>query len=214
MKRKKVPDRLECPCCGERPFVDPQKMPLSLEQEMNRRDPKNRWRGDIGWSVGLARHSLLEWACDECLAARRALKAKPWLQFFCCDTPLFAYRDEERTCRTCGAEFLFSAREKRRWYEEYKFLLDSVPVHCLPCRRARRVHREANSSLALALKDLDPKDVAQLVAVSELYLQVGSTKKAVEFLRRAKNQSRDPKQVGELVSRIRNTEQTEPESCA
>jgi uncharacterized Zn finger protein (UPF0148 family) len=199
--RTRVPDQVTCPICGVRKTADAKRMPLSLEAKLREREKTQSKYVESGWSVSLARHGRLVWACDECLAAKRALKARPWLQTYCCDTPLFAYVDSEATCRTCGLRFTFSAAEKRRWYEGYKFILASHPVNCLPCRRAKRVIRGANQALEKALCELDPRSVEQLVEVSSLYLKMGATKKAVEFLRRAKNLSRDQEEVAELLER-------------
>ncbi|MBK8597364.1 MAG: zinc-ribbon domain-containing protein [Holophagales bacterium] len=67
-----------------------------------------------------------------------AVRGDPRRQLFCCDVPRYFYVDLDRTCRDCGAPFVFSAREQKHWYETLGFRLDASAVRCLPCRRAFR----------------------------------------------------------------------------
>lgn len=78
-----------------------------------------------------------------------AVRGDPRRQPFCCGVPRYFYVDLARTCRSCGAEFVFSAREQRHWHETLGLRLDATAVRCLPCRRAFRRDR----GLARALSD-------------------------------------------------------------
>ena len=52
--------------------------------------------------------------------------------------PRYWYIDATFRCARCNAEFSFTATEQRTWYEEYGFWIDSLPKHCLACRRELR----------------------------------------------------------------------------
>jgi Probable zinc-ribbon domain len=56
----------------------------------------------------------------------------------CSICPRYWYVDMFFACDRCGSEFAFTAAEQRVWYEEYGFWIDSLPKHCLECRRALR----------------------------------------------------------------------------
>lgn len=51
------------------------------------------------------------------------------------------YVDTIFTCRDCGQEQVWTARQQKWWYEERLGPIDSTAVRCLPCRRARRTQR-------------------------------------------------------------------------
>ena len=92
----------------------------------------------------------------------------------CSICPRYWYVDTIFSCDRCGAEFAFTSAEQRVWYEEYGFWIDSVPKHCLECRRALRdlkgARQEYDRSVAQALHtdDLDLKKRLARV-IDELY---------------------------------------------
>lgn len=93
-----------------------------------------------------------------------AVRGDPRRQLFCCEVPRYFYVDADRTCRDCGAPFVFSAREQKHWYETLGFRLDATAVRCLPCRRAFRREKGigralADASRALAEAPLHPPAV-------------------------------------------------------
>lgn len=93
-----------------------------------------------------------------------AVRGDPRRQLFCCEVPRYFYVDADRTCRDCGAPFVFSAREQKHWYETLGFRLDASAVRCLPCRRAYRRDKGiaralADASRALAEAPLHPPAV-------------------------------------------------------
>ncbi len=49
------------------------------------------------------------------------------------------YVDAAFTCRDCGEEQVWTAKQQKWWYETALGPIDSRAVRCLPCRRARRV---------------------------------------------------------------------------
>jgi hypothetical protein len=83
-----------------------------------------------------------------------AVRGDPRKQLFCCDVPSYFYVDLPRTCRDCGADFVFSAREQRHWYETLGLRLDARAVRCLPCRRAFRRVRGVSRALSDASRAL------------------------------------------------------------
>lgn len=51
------------------------------------------------------------------------------------------YVDTVFTCRDCGEEQVWTAKQQKWWYEARLGPIDSTAVRCLPCRRARRTQR-------------------------------------------------------------------------
>jgi len=167
-------------------------------------------RLEAGWTVGAARANRLVWACEACVAGGRALRARPWLQQFCCDLPRLAYFDVRKHCCSCGGDFVFGKAEQRRWYEEFKLTPSAEPVDCRACRAAKRFAAAANQELAEALGALDPVAPEQLVRVAGLYVALGRPQKASSYLRRAKNLSEDPLEIARLQEEIRKVEAGKP----
>ena len=58
----------------------------------------------------------------------------------CGTLPAF-YVDQVFTCRDCGREQVWTAKQQKWWYEDRLAPIDSKAVRCLPCRRARRTQR-------------------------------------------------------------------------
>lgn len=136
---------------------------------------------------GWTRYVRNEWACAECVRTGLALRADPARQRTGRRGPFFAYWDQARTCGYCGGPYTFTALEQRSWYEERRLSRRVHPIACPPCRRAVVAFRQAQKRLAERLATLDPSAPAQLVEVGELELQVGSLRKGLEYLRRARN---------------------------
>ena len=53
------------------------------------------------------------------------------------------YLDRAFTCRDCGAEEVWTAKQQKWWYEIVHAPIESDAVRCRACRRARRAKREA-----------------------------------------------------------------------
>lgn len=201
-KRRRVPETLRCPCCGEPRLVAAKRSPLSAEALLAEHQGTPWWANIPGWTISLARQGLLVWACDACFRHGRALRARAWLQVYCCDSPRLAYFDIVKTCRACGGQFVFSRLEQRRWCEEFKLPPRAEPVACRACRAAERAVSAANTELAVRLKGLDPRSPTELAEVAALYVTIGSPRKAADFFRRAKNASDDPGEVAELLEKL------------
>jgi len=179
---------IRCPCCKQPTKLGPNNPPLSQEAVLQLHG--GHLLGlDAGWSSRCAKDRKLKWACQNCFRSGRALQAKPWLQTYLDWPPRFAYFDIKKRCNDCKRNFIFSASEQSKWYEDYKFWVQSEPKQCLACRRLRRDRARNHKALALALSELDPKDPLQLAKVSELYLAIGRNRKAADYLARAKNRA-------------------------
>ncbi len=60
------------------------------------------------------------------------------------------YHDKWFTCKDCGEEDLWTAKQQRQWYEEQGGEIEAIAIRCKPCRQkeklrkteARKVHLE------------------------------------------------------------------------
>jgi hypothetical protein len=91
-----------------------------------------------------------------------AVRANPERQN-CSICPRHWYVDTIFPCDRCGGAFAFTAAEQRVWYEDYRFWIDSLPKHCLECRRELR-------ELKAARRDYD-RWVEQALRTDDLELK-------------------------------------------
>jgi hypothetical protein len=95
----------------------------------------------------------------------------------CSICPRYWYVETIFPCARCGAEFSFSAAEQRAWYEDYGFWVDSLPRHCLACRRDLRnlkaVRQEYDQSVAHALQRGDLESKKRLARVIDQLYEFG-----------------------------------------
>jgi hypothetical protein len=105
-----------------------------------------------------------------------AVKADPERQN-CSICPRYWYVDTTFPCDRCGAEFEFKATEQRVWYEEYGFWIDSLPKHCLACRRQLRdlkaTRQEYDRFVAEALRTADIEIKRRLADVIDRLYELG-----------------------------------------
>jgi hypothetical protein len=59
------------------------------------------------------------------------------------------YLDRAFTCRDCGAEEVWTAKQQKWWYEIVHAPIDSVAVRCRACRRVRRAQLAAHEGADL-----------------------------------------------------------------
>ena len=90
-----------------------------------------------------------------------AVRADPERQN-CSICPRYWYVDTIFPCDRCESEFAFSAAEQRIWYEEYGFWIDSLPKHCLECRRALRDLKAARQEYDRSIEEALRSDNAEL----------------------------------------------------
>jgi hypothetical protein len=95
----------------------------------------------------------------------------------CSICPRYWYVDAIFLCDRCGVEFAFSAAEQRVWYENYGFWVDSVPRHCLMCRRDLRdlktVRQEYDQSVTHVLEHGDLESKKRLAGVIDQICELG-----------------------------------------
>ncbi len=107
---------------------------------------------------------------------RSAVRADPERQN-CSICPRHWYVDTVFSCDRCGGQFAFTAAEQRVWYEEYGFWVDSLPKHCLACRRELRdlkaTRQEYDRGLAEALRTPDLELKKRLAAVIDRLYELG-----------------------------------------
>lgn len=152
-----------------------------------------------GWT-----NSESNWACAVCLGNGQALPANPSRQDFggLGSPPFLAYWDRQLHCQYCNQDWVFTAEEQLFWYEGLGVHVRAYPTGCKQCRKKVRLVKDAQQSLMELLPQLDPTDPDQLTEAAELSYRTGNPKRALEFLRRAKNKARDDQQRISLLARI------------
>lgn len=211
MKRAKPHNSLRCPCCGEmRGPAEHQEFLKQLEKEA----PANTYITLSGVLLGNyywhnAKKGEVDWACDECLDAHRAIKGQPAKQLFCDFAPHFAYFDKVRNCRDCGVEFLFSKAEQQRWYEQLRFWAQAEKVRCKSCQQLKKQH-DRFSQLMAANNYTDYEALQEIIAY---YSQNKAYAKAKQFLATGKSKfaegSIEFSQLDTLLNSVRKIEQQE-----
>ena len=95
----------------------------------------------------------------------------------CSICPRHWYVDATFACELCGGEFQFTAAEQRVWYEEYGFWVDSLPRHCVACRRslrdARTLRQEYDRTVARTLEHGDTASRQRLADVIDRLYELG-----------------------------------------
>jgi hypothetical protein len=140
----------------------------------------------LGWSNYYAREGRLQWACRACVTSGRAVHADPTRQRFHRHPPFLAYFDITKTCEDCREAYVFTRSEQVFWYEERKFLVESRPIACAPCRKARRRRNGALQAYEAKLAVLDKTDAAQWLELAELLEVAGRFERATEYRNRAR----------------------------
>ena len=86
------------------------------------------------------------------------------------------YLDRAFTCRDCGADEVWTAKQQKWWYEVAHGPIDSTAVRCLACRRARRAKIVATQAVPgasrLALETEQLRALGQSAPTEEALAQV------------------------------------------
>jgi hypothetical protein len=186
MKKAVKPEPLQCPCCRKsRPeseccvFISQ----IALDvPKMIYVTLKGNIIGNLYWID--ARRNKIDWACDECLQQKRALRGKPKQQLFCDFAPHFAYFDKKITCRDCGTGFLFSKEEQAYYYEVLGFWAQANRVRCNVCQDLKR----KKERLSQLLVNPDYNDLDQAKEIVTLRLEFKQYRQAKHFLALGKKQ--------------------------
>lgn len=175
--KREEQERFTCPCCS--------KSVAYQHTSAVRRVSFYSWGFMHTPDDKLLREPSFKWACDNCLATRKAIPAVPSNQLYCDDYPYLAYFDRKGRCRSCSKTFDFSAKEQLHWYETLKFWVQSYPVRCPSCRKQLRHSRGLNTQLSELLKNGEPKDAETLLRAAALYRAMDKAAKALVFERKA-----------------------------
>ena len=79
------------------------------------------------------------------------------------------YRDKWFTCKDCGNDDLWTAKQQQRWYEEQGGKIEAIAVRCRECRskekerkvNARKVHLEGLERRMTKLADVAPQSTTR-----------------------------------------------------
>lgn len=211
MKRVKPHNALRCPCCGE--MRGPGEQQVFLKQLKTEAPAKTYVTlngillGNVYWND--AKKGLVDWACDECLHARRAVKGQPLKQLFCDFAPHFAYSDKAEICRDCGVEFIFFKGEQLYWYEQLRLWVQAKKVRCEACQHLKK-RRDQFSQLMAANNYTDHETLQVIIAYyldgkeyakAKQFLVVGKSKLAVDTPEFAR--------LNDLLDNVRKIENSE-----
>jgi Probable zinc-ribbon domain len=73
------------------------------------------------------------------------------------DEPFYFYEDEARQCEACKFPFVFTASEKKFWYETLHFVFYSTAIRCASCRKRARTVKGLHAALGVAHEQLRQK---------------------------------------------------------
>jgi len=175
-------ENLICSCCKERVYDS------NLTKTLGRR--VWLWGTMTTLQRNILKNGRFQWACDNCLNAKKALIAQPEAQLYCDFDPYLAYFDIDKTCETCNTPYVFTKEEQKHWYESLKFWVQSKPKNCLKCRGEIRESRKLNNELSELLKDKEKLTVRDMVRLSEIYDEIKKPDKSKYYDRLARKANR------------------------
>ena len=59
------------------------------------------------------------------------------------------YRDTLFTCKDCGEQELWTAKQQQRWYEEQGGEIEAIAIRCRTCRRKEKLRRDTARKIHL-----------------------------------------------------------------
>ena len=59
------------------------------------------------------------------------------------------YRDTLFTCKDCGEQEVWTAKQQQRWHEEQGGEIEAIAIRCRACRRKEKLRREAARKIHL-----------------------------------------------------------------
>lgn len=108
-----------------------------------------------------------EWACNEYLGRGKAELTNPSKQKYVDYRPYLAYFDSIRECENCKEKYIFRKEEKRFWYEDLNFWVQSKPKHCLKCRKEARIYNKLSKLLSNGKDNLTNTELIQVIEIYE-----------------------------------------------
>ncbi len=134
-----------------------------------------------------------QWACDSCLASKRAIKGNPANQTYCDYSPYLAYFDRDFECESCESTFVFAKKEQKFWYEELKFWVQSMPKHCKSCRKEIRKEKQYHKRIAELNEKQGSLKIDELSELAVIYDHFGNEQKRNKYLNLVKKKSLEKK---------------------
>ncbi len=138
------------------------------------------------------KNDKIKWYCNDCMTSKKIIIAN-WKQqntrgYLAFEwMPILYYVPRQICCKFCKTDFKFPAKAQQQWYEDYQILTDVSPKLCYPCRQKTRFIKSVNEELAPLLKVVKTNpNKAAFKRISELYLALGNTQKAAQYLARSK----------------------------
>lgn len=176
-------------------------LPVQLSCHLCQRQPDDKpgWVSDHDWAI-----------CPKCISQGKAIVADCGRQDWGLGGPIGAYWDQQRHCQYCGRDYVFSAKEQQFWYEEQRFITQSAPIACVACRKELRSRVRANDELTALGRVTKGSSWKSLEQRAELAYRAGSGRRALEYLRRAKNACSEAELKERLIQRIAEWEVSPP----
>lgn len=166
-RAKKKKEYAICPCCKTPRDRTEMATVLKIQEGVERKLYKNYSELGIHTYSHFV-HNDFEWACDDCLKNRDTVLANPLGQLGAW-THHIAYHDTPLVCATCSSDFVFSAQEKKRWYEQYQIWNFIQPQNCPSCRKDIREFKNKNTRLSNLLEsgteDLSVDEIREIIAI-------------------------------------------------
>ena len=66
------------------------------------------------------------------------------------------YVDQAFKCRRCGANEVWTAKQQKWWYEIAEGHIDSIAVHCRPCRRVLKQEKQEQRDRMQEMAEREP----------------------------------------------------------
>ncbi|UTW60762.1 zinc-ribbon domain containing protein [bacterium SCSIO 12741] len=190
-KRKKKPSAI-CPSCGTASEKMDMKTALKMQEEVDRKQYKHyRALGIDSYPFFISNE--FEWACDHCISRKNTEIANPFNQLGAFTQHLIYY-DSPRVCETCNSDFVFTAQEKKRWYEQYQIWNFIQPKNCPSCRKDVRAYKNNNTRLSNLLQsgaeDLTSEEIREVIAIYEQWEKPDRVKYYESLLRKAEQRAK------------------------
>lgn len=176
-KSKKTNSTIYCPCCNKSIYkAEIQEISTIFPFEgMLISDKTNRTKSFV--EIIQRYPSFYQWACDNCMAQKKAILGNPHQQNYQLGNPYLAYFDKTFTCQSCKEDFVFSKEDQQYWYEKLQFLVYSKPNHCKECRKEIREAKNLNTELSNLLKNGKPDEEDSLLRIAAIYKEMGKSEK-------------------------------------
>ena len=167
-------EKVKCPCCQKE---------LSIKKCLH----LQKWRKQLDWP-GLGKIDAWQsddmeerdrWACDSCIKKGRALIGNIEKQNYGgYGMPFPVYLDIDRTCISCGENYIYKKEDQQYWYETLHKNVWSRASRCLSCRKPLQKVRKSNQRLQYLVMNVDLNNEEELKELIEIFKSKGNLEKA------------------------------------